>query len=128
LNLLLDTHVLLWAAGTPGRLSVGTRELLNDTSHHLFFSVASIWEISIKRGLNRDDFQADPRLLRRGLIDNGYNELEISSEHCLALESLPTLHRDPFDRLLIAQALIEGFTFITADALLAQYPGSIRVA
>lgn len=127
MNLLLDTHVLLWAAGSPDRLSVAAQDLINDTSHKVFFSVASIWEITIKESLNRDDFRADARLLRRGLLDNGYNEINITSEHCLTVKSLPMLHRDPFDRLLVAQMIIEGFTLLTVDALVAQYPGSIRM-
>ena len=127
MNLLLDTHVLLWAANAPERLSTSTQELLTDTSHNVFFSAASIWEITIKQGLHRSDFQVNPRLLRRGLLDNGYNELDITSMHCLAVDSLPALHRDPFDRLLVAQALVEGLTLLTADALITQYPGSIRI-
>jgi PIN domain nuclease of toxin-antitoxin system len=127
MNFLLDTHVLLWAAGSPDRLSLAARDLIDDTSHNVFFSVASIWEITIKESLNRDDFRADARLLRRGLLDNGYNEINITSEHCLAVKSLPMLHRDPFDRLLVAQMMIEGFTLLTVDALVSQYPGSIRM-
>jgi PIN domain nuclease of toxin-antitoxin system len=127
MNLLLDTHVLLWAAGSPDRLSLAARDLINDTSHNVFFSVASIWEITIKESLNRGDFRADARLLRRGLLDNGYKEINITSEHCLAVKSLPMLHRDPFDRLLVAQMMIEGFTLLTVDALVSQYSGSIRM-
>ena len=104
MNLLLDTHVLLWAAGAPERRSIATQNLLDDTSHNVFFSVASIWEITIKHGLQRDDFKIDPRLLRRGLLDNGYNELDISSEHCLKSfdkrgecisQSCPLFKREP---------------------------------
>lgn len=123
---LLDTHLLLWAAGTPERLSVEARTLLNDPRHELIFSAASLWEITIKRGLGRTDFQVDPRLLRRGLLDHGYQELPITSAHVVAVEALPVLHKDPFDRLLIAQALVEGVILLTADERVAQYPGSIR--
>lgn len=126
MNLLLDTHLLLWAAGAPDRLSPAARELIADPDHRLIFSAASLWEITIKNGLGRDDFQADPRLLRRGLIDNGYEELAITSEHAVSVESLPPLHKDPFDRILVAQATVEGFTLLTSDALVAQYPGPIR--
>jgi PIN domain nuclease of toxin-antitoxin system len=123
---LLDTHLLLWVAGEPGRLSAAARQLLEDTQNELLFSAASLWEISIKKGLGRDDFRVDPRLLRRGLLDNGYGELPISSEHAVMIESLPPLHKDPFDRLLLAQALVEGITLLTADAMVAQYPAPVR--
>ncbi|WP_397421213.1 type II toxin-antitoxin system VapC family toxin [Phenylobacterium sp.] len=127
MNLLLDTHLLLWAAGAPDRLPAAARDLVEDPGNILIFSVASLWEIAIKRGLGRNDFRVDPRLLRRGLIDNGYVELAITSEHVVAVDSLPPLHRDPFDRLLIAQATAEGVTLLTSDKALAAYPGPIRV-
>lgn len=126
MKLLLDTHVLLWAAGVPDRLSAEARALIDAPEHELFFSAASVWEIAIKRGLGRDDFQVDTRLLRRGLLDNGYSELPIGSEHAVAIDSLPPLHKDPFDRLLVAQAMVEGITLLTSDALVAQYPGPVR--
>jgi len=82
--------------------------------------------VTIKRALGRDDFEVDPHLLRRGLLDNGYGELPISSEHALAVGALPDLHKDPFDRILIAQATVEGVTLLTSDAVVATYPGPIR--
>ena len=126
MKLLLDTHLLLCAAGDPGRLSPVARALIEDAGNELFFSAASLWEISIKHGLGRADFQADPRVLRRALLDNGYSELPIISEHAVAIEGLPPIHKDPFDRMLVAQATVEGITLLTADALLAQYPGPVR--
>ena len=126
MKLLLDTHLLLWASGAPDQLSAEVRALLDAPENELFFSAASLWEIAIKRGLARDDFQVDTRLLRRGLLDNGYSELPIGSEHAVELESLPTIHKDPFDRMLVAQAMVEGITLLTSDALVAQYPGPIR--
>ena len=126
MKLLLDTHRLLWAAGSPERLSQDAYELLNDPDNDLLFSAASVWEIAIKRGLGRDDFRVDPRLLRRGLLDNGYNELAISSAHGVAIDLLPPLHKDPFDRILLAQSLVEGLTLITSDPMVARYPGPIR--
>jgi len=126
LKLLLDTHLLLWAAGESARLSADARAFISDAENELFFSAASVWEIAIKRGLGRDDFQADARLLRRGLLDNSYNELAIGSEHAVAIDSLPPIHKDPFDRLLIAQAMVEGITLLTSDALVAQYPGPVK--
>lgn len=126
MKLLLDTHVLLWAAGEPTRLSAAARRLLNDADNELMFSAASLWEIVIKRTLGRDDFRAEPRLLRRGLLDNGYVELPITSQHAVGIDALPPLHRDPFDRLLIAQALAEGITLVTSDAQVARYPAPVR--
>jgi PIN domain nuclease of toxin-antitoxin system len=127
MKLLLDTHLLLWAAGRPNRLPATARKLIYAPSNELLFSAASIWEVAIKRGLGRRDFQADPRLLRRGLLDNGYAELPILSDHVVALDSLPPIHKDPFDRLLVAQATVEGITLLTADSVVGQYPGPIRV-
>ena len=128
MKLLLDTHLLIWAADSIERVPVGARALMADQDNELLFSVASIWEVAIKRGLNRPDFQVDARMLRRGLIDNGYCELPILSEHVVALNALPLIHKDPFDRLLIAQAMVEGITLLTDDATLAQYSGPVRLA
>jgi len=126
MKLLLDTHVLLWAAGQPDRLPSKARKLLNDPRNEPIFSSASLWEIAIKSGLGRDDFQVDARLLRRGLLDNGYSELPITSEHAVAIDGLPPIHKDPFDRLLVAQSMVEGITLLTSDPLVAQYPAPVR--
>jgi PIN domain nuclease of toxin-antitoxin system len=126
-KLLLDTHLLLWSAGQPERLSASARDLIQAPENELLFSCASLWEIVIKGGLGRDDFKVDARLLRRGLLDNGYGELTIASEHVVAIDSLPAIHKDPFDRILMAQAQVEGITFLTADPALAKYPGAIRL-
>jgi PIN domain nuclease of toxin-antitoxin system len=125
-KLLLDTQLLLWAAGRPERLSVAARRLLNNPRNELLFSAASMWEITIKNSLGRDDFRVEPRVMRRGLLDNGYKELPITSEHTVNVDGLPSLHKDPFDRLLISQALIEGIVLLTADAQLARYLGPVR--
>ena len=101
MKLLLDTHVLLWAAGDPNRLSATARKLINSPANELLFSAASVWEVAIKRSLGRKDFQVNPRLLRRGLLDNGYTELPVFSHYVVAIESLPPIHKDPFDRLLV---------------------------
>ncbi len=126
MKLLLDTHILLWAADRPEQLSGEAQGLIADPDNELFFSAASLWEIAIKSGLGREDFVVDARLLRRGLLDNGYSELPILSEHAVAVDGLPAIHRDPFDRLLVAQAMVEGITLLTADDIVAQYPGPIR--
>jgi PIN domain nuclease of toxin-antitoxin system len=126
MKLLLDTQVLLWAAGNSKRLSAAARKLLNDPANELCFSAASLWEMTIKVSLGRKDFRVEPRVLRRGLLDNGCTELPITSQHAVGVDGLPDLQRDPFNRLLLAQALSEGITLVTADALLARYPGPIR--
>lgn len=126
MKLLLDTHLLLWAAGQPDRLSKTARDLIEAEGSELIFSTASLWEIVIKRGLGREDFKVDARLLRRGLLDNGYTELPIASEHVVAIDSLPPLHKDPFDRVLIAQALVEGVILLTTDEVVACYPAPVR--
>lgn len=126
MKLLLDTHLLLWAAGSPEKLSTSARLSIEDPQNELFFSVASLWEIVIKRRLERSDFRVEASVLRRGLLDNGYQELAITSEHAVSVDSLPPLHKDPFDRILVAQAIAEGITLLTADTLVAQYPGPVR--
>ncbi|QTF93682.1 type II toxin-antitoxin system VapC family toxin [Halomonas sp. BM-2019] len=123
--LLLDTHLLLRAASLPNRLSAAAQEKLLDEHNEPCFSAASIWEVTIKASLGRPDFRVDPSLLRRGLIDNGYTELPITSSHALAVHHLPPIHRDPFDRLLVAQAESEGMLLLTTDATVARYPGPI---
>jgi PIN domain nuclease of toxin-antitoxin system len=125
-RLLLDTQLLLWAAGQPERLSKAARKLLDDPRNELVFSAASLWEVAIKSSLGREDFRVEPRLLRRGLLDNGYVELPITSQHAVNIDGLPPLHKDPFDRLLLSQALSEGITLLTTDSSLAQYPGPVR--
>lgn len=126
MKLLLDTHLLLWAAGAPEQLPLAAKELLEEPQNELLFSSASLWEIVIKNNLGRTDFQVDVRVLRRGLLDNGYEELRISSDHAIYIEALQMLHKDPFDRILIAQSAVEGILLLTSDTLVSQYPGPIR--
>ncbi|HEX4311971.1 MAG TPA: type II toxin-antitoxin system VapC family toxin [Acidobacteriaceae bacterium] len=128
MKLLLDTHLLLRAAESIERVPPGVRVSMADPKNELLFSVASLWEIAIKSSLKRPDFQVDARVLRRGLIDNGYQELPILSEHAVAIDALPPIHKDPFDRLLIAQATVEGITLLTDDTTVAQYPGAVQLA
>jgi len=129
-KLLLDTHLLIWSAegdaGKAGAMPASAASLIDDPANLLVFSVASVWEVAIKYALGRDRFRTDPSLLRRALLDNGYEELPILAEHAMAAGALPSLHKDPFDRMLIAQASVEGVTLLTADAVIATYPGPIR--
>ncbi len=127
MKFLLDTHVILWAAARPERIPPATRQVLTEPTTRLYFSAASVWEISIKLRLNRADFRVDLRKLVAELIRQGYEEIPIRSHHALPVEHLPLLHGDPFDRLLIAQAIVENLTLLTGDATVASYPGPIQL-
>lgn len=126
MKLLLDTHLLLWAAAEPDRLPAAARMLIDDSGNELHFSAASLWEVASKASLGRADFTAEAAVLRRGLLDNGYLELPVASDHAVATATLPAIHRDPFDRMLVAQAQVEGITLLTSDPVVASYPGPIR--
>lgn len=126
MKLLLDSHLLLWAASAPERLSSEAVALIEDQGNQLIYSAVSLWEIAIKNGLGRPDFQVDPRLLRRGLLDNGYEELPVTGDHAAAIGNLPPLHADPFDRMLVAQSMVEGILLLTSDSTVARYPGPIK--
>lgn len=121
MRLLLDTHLLLWAAAEPERLSPKARELITDGANELVFSSASLWEIAIKAAMGRPDFHADARRLWRMLLAHDYIELPVSGAHAVAVGNLPPLHKDPFDRLLIAQAREEAMTLLTVDAKVLAY-------
>jgi PIN domain nuclease of toxin-antitoxin system len=125
-KLLPDTHLILWAYDNPGMLSRAANLLLGDPRNELVFSAVSIWEAAIKSALQKKDFKVDARQLRRGLLDNGYTELPITSQHAVATYALPPIHNDPFDRLLVAQATVEDILLLTADRQIAKYPGPIR--
>lgn len=127
MKLLLDTHILLWAAAGSG-LSPNAVALISDPGNELYFSAASVWEIAIKAGLGRREFNLDPAVFRRELLDSAYEELAITGAHAAAVLTLPDLHRDPFDRMLIAQAMVEGITLLTADLAVLGYPGPVRSA
>jgi PIN domain nuclease of toxin-antitoxin system len=125
-RLLLDTHLLLRAAGPLARLSSEAQRLIDDPDNELLFSAASLWEIAIKSALGRPNFRVDARQLRRRLLNNGYRELAVTGEHVVAVVDLPRLHSDPFDRILVAQSIVEGITLLTTDPRVAQYPGPVR--
>jgi PIN domain nuclease of toxin-antitoxin system len=124
---LLDTHLLLWAASEPERLSAAARAILTDEDSELWFSVASIWEVVIKASLGRTDLDVDPHLFRRGLLESDFAELAITGPHVTAVADLPPLHKDPFDRILLAQARTEGLILVTSDTALSRYAGNIEV-
>lgn len=126
MRLLIDTHLLLWASDFPHKLPREAVVLLADAENTLYFSAAAIWEIAIKAASGRRDFAYDPDNVRRDLLANGYLELPITSAHAAAVRKLPLLHKDPFDRILIAQAIEERITLLTTDRKVAKYPGPIR--
>jgi PIN domain nuclease of toxin-antitoxin system len=123
MRLLIDTHILLWAAA--GELPPEAARYIQNMDNTLLFSPASIWEVVIKRSLGREDFSVDPASLYSGLLSVGYQELPITGRHTLLVSNLPPLHKDPFDRILLAQSASEGVPLLTSDSVLAQYPGSL---
>lgn len=125
MNLLLDTHYLLWSAFDTRHISSSARQIILNPESTLWFSTASIWEVAIKRALNRLSFQVDASVLRAGLLANGYQELAIEGRHVISLTALPPLHGDPFDRILVAQAIAEGMRLLTADNRVAVYGGPV---
>jgi PIN domain nuclease of toxin-antitoxin system len=126
MKFLLDTHLVLWVPASDPRLSRPARLILNNPENDLFFSTVSLWEIAIKRGIGKIDSKINPRNIRRELIESGYEELPVLGQHAVEVDLLPPIHKDPFDRLLIAQAMVEGITLLTTDATIARYPGPIR--
>jgi PIN domain nuclease of toxin-antitoxin system len=126
MKFLLDTHYVLWIPIDDPKISLKARAILESPANEFVFSVSSIWEIAIKRGRQRRDFRSDPREIRRLMLENGYGELTVQSQHAVAVDSLAPIHKDPFDRILIAQAIVEGITLLTADPKIAKYPGPIR--
>ncbi|UFN49157.1 type II toxin-antitoxin system VapC family toxin [Roseomonas sp. OT10] len=121
MRLLLDTHVLLWALAEPGRLDAGVRALLEDPENDVLFSAASIWEIAIKAGLGRTDFAVRPEEVASAAVATGFTELPVRAEVAARVVELPPYHRDPFDRLLVAQAMAGPLRLYTADPLLPPY-------
>jgi len=126
-RLLLDTHLLLWAVASSQRVSPEARSLIEDPRNDVFFSAASLWEIAIKSTLRRKDFRVDLPLMRSAMSDMGVIELPVRSEHTVRVTELPPVHRDPFDRLLVAQSLVEPMLLLTNDAVLARYGPVVRV-
>jgi PIN domain nuclease of toxin-antitoxin system len=126
MKFLLDTHYVLWIPIDDPKISLKARAILESPANEFVFSVSSIWEIAIKKGRQRRDFRSDPREIRRLMLENGYGELTVQSQHAVAVDSLAPIHKDPFDRILIAQAIVEGITLLTADPKIAKYPGPIR--
>jgi PIN domain nuclease of toxin-antitoxin system len=127
MRLLLDTHVLLWTIGEPARLNAETRNLLEDTANEVLFSAASIWEIAIKAQLGRTDFAVRPEQIAWAARETGFVELPVSAAAAARVVDLPLHHRDPFDRLLVAQAMAEPMRLFTADPLLPPYSELVQL-
>ncbi len=125
MNLLLDTHVALWAITDSPKLPLKARELIASPKTNVWISAASIWEIAIKHSLGRGDMPISAQDARRYFSESGYRLLAIEAEHALAVEDLPTHHGDPFDRILVAQALMEPMRLMTHDAMVALYSDTI---
>lgn len=127
MRLLLDTHLLLWAVGSSERLSAEARSLIEEPANEVHYSAASVWEVAIKRALRRRDFQVDVTVLERALSGMGLVELPVTAAHAVAVTRLPDIHRDPFDRLLVAQSLVEPMVLLTNDTALERYGRLVRV-
>lgn len=124
---LVDTQLLIWSATGSRKLPARVVRLFRDGRHEFHFSAASLWEVAIKSSLGRANFQLDASRLRSVLLDNGFHELAVTGSHAVAVSGLPAIHGDPFDRMLIAQAVSEPMVLITADERLARYPGTIEI-
>ncbi len=124
---LADTHVLLWATVSQAKLSERARALLLDTDNEVYFSAICVWEVALKRSLQRPDFDVDPGQFLSALLAAGFMELPVLSRHAVRLMELPWHHRDPFDRMLVAQAMSEPLTVLTNDAMIAQYPVQVEM-
>lgn len=125
MKILLDTQMLIWTVAWPELLPRKARQLIADAENEKYFSPASLWEVAIKNAQKRPDFQIDARVLRRQLLNNGCLELPITGIHTTAISDLPPFHKDPFDRLLLAQAKSEGIGLLTTDETLAEYPAPV---
>lgn len=130
MRLLLDTHVALWGVADSERLTPETRRFLEDSRNEVFVSVVTLWEIAIKHALAKgrpDDMTLSASEALAEFRDAGYQTLDISPQHALAVADLPSLHRDPFDRMLIAQARAEPLRLLTADRTVAAYGADIEL-
>jgi len=126
-RLLVDTQILLWNVSGSRRLPARVARLFREGRHQFFYSAASLWEIAIKAALGRDDFVADAATILETLGENGFHELGVTARHAVAVSRLPPIHGDPFDRMLVAQAITEGMPLVSTDERLAAYPGTIEI-
>jgi PIN domain nuclease of toxin-antitoxin system len=127
LRALFDTHWLLWIAAEPARVSAAVRGIIENPRARLYFSAISIWEIAIKRARHPDTFQPDATLMRDRLTASGWQELAFTGEHGIVAAALPMLHRDPFDRALVGQAIVDRLDLFTADRMLGSYGAPVQL-
>ena len=127
MRLLLDTHLLLWAMAASRKLPKAVKSQLLDPNNEVHYSAASLWEVAIKHDLRRKDFRIDPDSLLGALRASGFLELPVTAAHAVAVTRLPPIHKDPFDRLLVAQGMSEPMALLTNDAVLAGYGAGVRV-
>lgn len=127
MRILLDTHVLLWAVGNSDRLTVAARKWLEDSNNEVFFSAASLWEIALKAALGREDFRIDPAQVLEVMPETGFSELPVNAQHAVEVSRLPMIHKDPFDRLLVAQSKVEPMLLLTNDERLVSYSDNVRL-
>ncbi len=125
MNLLLDTHVALWAITDSERLTGRARQLIQEPTAVIWVSVVSLWEIAIKHGLGRGDMPVSSQQALSYFKAAGYRILSLDAAHVLALQDLPAHHQDPFDRMLVAQALTEPMRLMTNDAMVARYSDTV---
>lgn len=125
MNLLLDTHVALWAITDSPKLAQKARDLIASSRSTVWVSAASVWEIAIKHSLGRGDMPVSGQDAVRYFRESGYRFLPVEPEHAVMVEDLPPHHHDPFDRILVAQALVEPMRLLTHDPLVALYSDTI---
>lgn len=125
MRILLDTHIILWAVTDSPKLPAAAREMIQDGHNQIYFSAASIWEVAIKHALAPEQLPVSSADLLKYVEQSGYAELPISAEHATAVERLPPVHKDPFDRILVAQACAEPMRLITQDRTLEKYGSSV---
>jgi len=128
MKILLDSHLLVWLVAASEKLPDAARLLIEAPENQLYFSAASIWELTLKYASGRSDFTFPPAVLRQTLLDIAFEELPVTSTHGLTGGMLPPIHKDPFDRILIAQAIAEDMVLMTSDETIAQYEGPIQLA
>lgn len=128
MSILLDTHLLIWLIAASERLPATAREAVENSNNQLFFSAASIWELAIRQSTGRARLELPPELLHRQLLDNSFEEVPVTAKHGLAVCRLEQIHKDPFDRVLIAQAMSEGMLLLTSNETIARYNGPIRLS
>jgi PIN domain nuclease of toxin-antitoxin system len=126
-NYLLDTHILLWTLVDPNKVPEPMRRIVEDTGNRVWFSAASIWEIAIKHSLAKAEFTVEPAIIWKAARETGLEELAVTAEHAVGVDALPWLHRDPFDRLLVAQARAAGMKLLSVDPKVnAYFPRGVR--